>query len=222
MPTPEPAPVSTPPEPSPSAETGDPAPAPEPAPEVDPLDAVPAAADGYAWDLSDKGKSVWGEDVKADPAVKALSEHFQAQGWSQRRVNDVAEAMNVLADKGLIEPPFDPSAELAKLGENGAARVTEAENFVKAMQARGELTEEEFGEAMSLTPTAAGVSLLEKLRAGRKDPIVTDAGGPSAHAQPGDTPAQAEARALSRDERYGKDKAFTKEADAKWMTAFGG
>lgn len=240
-PNPTPDPVSTPkvstePGQSPSAEpkagddpAGDPKPDPKPDPAPDPQAeaaaaaraAVPEAADGYAFNLSEKGKAVWG-DVADDPAIKAIREHAHAAGKPQGYIDDVTEVMNVLAEKGLLEPPFDPAAELAKLGEGGEARRTEAELFAQAWKARGDLDDEEFGELMSLTPTAAGVRLVEKLRKSMVNAPAIKADMPAAQgaAQPGDTPAQAEARAMARDERYGKDKAFTREADRKFQEAF--
>ena len=181
---------------------------------------MPDAAGGYSFDgLSDKGKGVWGSDLAGDPAIQAVTEMAHAAGWSQRRMDDVVSVMNALADKGLIDAPFDPAAELQKLGANGSARVTEAENYVKALQARGEIDAEMAAELTTLTPTAAGVKVLEWLQTGKPMALDAPATG-DGDGRAGDTAAQAVARAARQDPRYDSDPHFRRKADQDFRTAF--
>lgn len=156
-----------------------------------------------------------------DPALGAMRNAALAKGWTQGEFNDrFGQAVEALADAGLLVPNFNPAAELAALGDNGAARQQEVEMFAKQLQTRGELTEAEAAELTSLAPTAAGVTLVEKLRKMMGDAGMIVAPAAADPKFPNDTPDQIEARAMARDPRYETDKAFRKEADAKFMAAF--
>jgi hypothetical protein len=195
-----------------------------PAGAPDPLDVKPETVDGYTLTVSDKVTAVLGKDLAQDPAVTALREAALEKGWTPRQFNErIAETIEILADRGLLQPNFDPAAERAALGENGSARQQELETFIGGLKTRGDIDDAEYGELMSLVPTASGVKALEKLRKmmapGNDTPAPggdTPAGG-----QPGDSEAQAEARALARDPRYETDPKFRREADRKFMEAFG-
>lgn len=226
-----PTPTGTPPEPSPAGDppagdppAGDP-PSPEPKPEPTPEDlaaqaraVVPESADAYQVNLDEAGREALGL-TDGDPLVEGLRKYAHEKGKPQGYVDDVLEAAAEMARAGLFDAGLDPAAEAAALGENAEGRRREVEVFGQALKARGDITEAEYGELMSLAPTAAGVTLIEKLRK-----MMTDNGQIK---PPGDAPspedaAKEEARNLAKDPKYGKDRAFTAEADRKWAAAFGG
>ncbi len=160
----------------------------------------------------------------SDPAWTALREHALVNKWDQGRFDDTIGVLQAFADKGLLEPVFNAEAETAALGEGGRARQEELTVFLSSLKDRNDIDEAMFGELSSLIPTAAGTRALEFMKK-----LSQPSGGPPPvptvlpdGAQPGDTPAQAEARAMARDPKYGKDKPFTKDADARWISAFGG
>lgn len=184
---------------------------------------MPDTADGYSANIPDALKpfmpGIDAEALKADPMVATLREHFKAQGRSQGEFDNLFDSLGVLAGKGMIPKPIDFAAERAALGENGVARQAEVETFAKALKQRGDIDDAEFTELMSLAPTRAGVTLIEKLRK------MSGANGdltPPGDKQEGegDTPEQKEARDMAHDPKYGRDGAFTKEADKKWQAAF--
>lgn len=184
---------------------------------------VPDTADGYSANIPDALKpfmpGIDAEALKADPMVATLREHFKAQGRSQGEFDNLFDSLGVLAGKGMIPKPIDFAAERTALGENGGARQAEVETFAKALKQRGDIDDAEFTELMSLAPTRAGVTLIEKLRK------MSGANGdltPPGDKQEGegDTPEQKEARDMAHDPKYGRDGAFTKEADKKWQAAF--
>lgn len=178
---------------------------------------VPDTPEAYAVNVSDEVKTGLGL-TDDDPMVKALQAHAhdtkKPQGW----LDDVMEAAGVLNAKGLLDGVFDPAAELAKMGENGAALRTEAETYAGALKERGEISEDAYGELMSLTPTAAGVELIRYFRKAANQEAGFDApseGGPTSQEV-----LQQKAQEMARDPKYGTDRAFTKEADALWIKAY--
>lgn len=183
---------------------------------------VPADAAGYAINIPDSLKTFVAAEP-GDPAWQTLAKHAADQKWPQGRVDDAVALLEAFAKEGQLEPVFDPAAETAKLGANGKAQQQEQETFLTALKARGDINEDDFGELMSLVPTAAGTRALAKLR-GLMGPagaaIPPPATDPVEGGQAGDTAAQAEARKMARDPRYGVDSKFTKQADAAWMAAF--
>lgn len=180
---------------------------------------VPETAAGYALNIPESLKGALNAEALAnDPAIVALRDHYKAQGRPQGDFDKLFEAMGVLQDKGILGKPVDFAAETAALGANGVARQKEVETFAQSLKQRGEITDAEFGDLMSLAPTASGVSLVEKMRSWKP---VTDL------KNPGDTPAvdpkekaQADARTLAEDPKYGKDRAFTQAADEAYKKAF--
>lgn len=180
---------------------------------------MPDKADGYQLNLSDDAKTQLGLGDD-DPVLKGLfeaaAEGKKPQGW----VDDVLEGAAELAKRGLFDSGFDPKAEAEALGENADGRRRDAEVWAKGLLDRQVIDEGEFGELMSLTPTAAGVKLIEKLKglAGPAGDIqAPDAAAPDASAE-----LKAKAQAMATDKRYGQDRDFTAEADAMWKKAYPG
>lgn len=179
--------------------------------------AVPETADGYQFEVT--------EDLKrfipqgdADPAVKSVRDFAKAQGWQQGRFEDVMGSFKALTEAGVLAPPLDFKAETARLGDTGPQRQSELETYTDALLARGDITEGEAAQMKSLLPVADGVTLLEKIRAMSQN-TDTKIDPPAAAADPVKT-AQDEAKALRRDERYGKDHDFTKAADKAFIDAY--
>lgn len=180
---------------------------------------MPADAAGYTVNLADEGKTALGL-TDDDPIVTGLAEYAAKNGKPQGYVDDVLEAAAELAKAGLFDSGFDPKAETEKLGENADGRRREVELFGESLKARGEIDDEEFGELMSLSPTAAGVSLIEKLRKRMTDQgkIVPPTGGDTNDAEA----AKTKAREMAADPKYQNDRTFRREADKAWAAAFGG
>lgn len=223
-PAPETPGGSTPAAPSPDGDAPQPKEG-EPSPEAakedqpDPRAVVPEAPDGYQINLADEAKTRLGLGDD-DPLVKGLfeaaAEAKKPQGW----VDDVLEGAAELAKRGLFDAGFDPKAEAEALGENADGRRRDAEVWAKGLMERGVIDEGEFGELMSLTPTAAGVKLIEKLKvlAGPAGDIqVPDAAAPAA----GEA-LKAKAREMAGDPRYHTDREFRREADEMWRKAYPG
>lgn len=188
---------------------------------------VPGADETYAWQPNEVLSRFVPQGLE-DPAVKAIAEGFKEQGRDQGAFNTAFEALQILADKGVIAPPFDAAAELAKLGDAGGVtaeqRRNDVETYADSLLARGDLDAEEAAELKSFAPTAAGVRLIEKMRKWMAD----DKGGINPGGEGGDakdaagyTAAQREAQKMSEDPRYKTDFAFKREADRAWKTAFG-
>lgn len=184
----------------------------------DPRAVVPERADGYRVNLDDeaKGRLGLGDD---DPLVKGLfeaaAEGKRPQGW----VDDVLEGAAELAKRGLFDAGFDPKAEAEALGENADGRRRDAEVWAKGLMDRGVIDEGEFGELMSLTPTASGVKLIEKLKG-----LAGPAGDIQAPSAAGDSAGdlKAKAQAMAGDPRYHTDRDFKREADEMWKKAYPG
>lgn len=178
---------------------------------------VPDKPEAYAVNVSDEVKTGLGL-VDDDPMVKALQAHAHENKKPQGWLDDVMEAAGVLNAKGLLDGAFDPAAELAKMGENGAAVRTEAETYAGALKERGEISEDAYGELMSLTPTAAGVELIRYFRKAANQEAGFDP--PEGGGVSSEEALQKKARDMAADPRYETDKAFRKEADALYIKAF--
>lgn len=225
-PTPEEGKPSTPPEQSPpdKPEGDKPEPTAEEAAAAAALETaravVPTEASAYAVNLDAEAKTALGLGDGEDPIVKGITETFAKAGKTQGQLDDFLADVGELAKAGLFAAgAFDPAAELAKLGENGEARRREVEIFAEGLKNRGDGFDEEMhGELMSLSPTAAGVKLVEYFRklAGPNGEIAPPVDTNTATSREA---AQAEAEKLRRDPRYESDRKFRKDADAAFMAA---
>lgn len=181
--------------------------------------AVPEAADGYQVNLDDAAKASLGLTDK-DPMVEALSKFAHESGKPQGWLDDVMEGAAALAKAGLFDGGFDAAAEATALGDNAAGRRREVEVFAQSLKDRGEIDDGEFGELMSLSPTANGVKLIEKMRKMMGDQGKIPAPGGEGKPVDAGEAAKEEARKMAADPRYEKDRAFKVEADKAWMKAF--
>lgn len=175
--------------------------------------------DAYQVNLDEASREALGlgED---DPLVAGLAKYAAEKGKPQGWMDDALEAAAEMAKAGLFDAGLDPAAEAAKLGENAAGRRREVEVFAEALKARGDgFDDEMFGELMSLTPTAAGIRMVEYMRKMMTTP--TNQPAAAGGGDPADA-AKEEAKRLAEDPKYGKDRRFTRDADLKWAAAFGG
>lgn len=225
-PTPAPSPTTdgTPEAKSPEDETP---PAEDPPAEPTPEEAAEAAraavhdtAEAYVVNLDDDAKTALGL-VDGDPLVGHLQKLAHDGKWPQGRVDDFLTTAADMARAGLFDAGIDPAAEAAALGENAAGRRREVEVWAESLKERGEISEGEFGELMSLSPTANGVTLIEKIRK------LAGAGGGIPKPQPADEAGdqkalQDKAREMRRDPRYETDKEFRGDADRAWREAWPG
>ena len=216
---------STKPEPSPSAEgKPDGEAKPEPTAEEKAATEAEAAraavhteASAYALNVDDEAKTALGLGDGDDPIVKGITELWAKTGKSQGALDDFMATAGELAKAGLFGTGFDPAAEAAKLGETAPARRREVEVFAEALKTRGDITDEEHGELMSLSPTAAGITLLEKLRG-----MMGDAGrieAPTDPAPSGKEASMAKYREMRADPKYETDRKFRAEADGHFQAA---
>jgi hypothetical protein len=179
---------------------------------------IPETADGYALNVPDNLKSILApESLAKDPMVATIREHFKSTGRTQGEFDQLFDTIGVLQAKGFVPKPLDFAAERAALGENGAARQAEVETFAKAMKSRGDLDDAEFGELMSLAPTRAGVTLVEKLRKMTGNETVKL---PTDNVEDPKAAEQKAAQAMQDDPRYQTDRKFRKAADEAYMKAF--
>lgn len=176
--------------------------------------------DGYQVNLDEASREALGlgED---DPLVSGLAKYAAEKGKPQGWMDDALEAAAELAKAGLFDAGLDPAAEAAKLGENAAGRRREVEVFAEALKARNDgFDDEMFGELMSLTPTAAGIRMVEYMRKMMTVPVnqpAAEGGAPD----PAEA-AKAEAARMRRDPRYDRDRTYRAEADAAWRAAYPG
>lgn len=155
-----------------------------------------------------------------DPVILKIAEAFKAAGKPQSAMNDIFGLVKILADGGAIQPPFDPAAETAALGDGGAALQQEQQTFLTSLKDRGELSEGAFGELMTLVPTANGTRAIQELR----KLMTTNNDGaqlPNGQALDAKAQAQKDARDLAADPRYKTDRNFKKAADEAYKAAFG-
>lgn len=178
---------------------------------------MPDTADAYRLEIGEGATKVLG-DLSKDPALKTLRDAAKEKGWTQGQFNErIGQTIDILAEKGLLQANFDPAAELAKLGDTGKARQQEVTVFADSLKTRGDITDEEYGELMSLVPTAAGVSLMEKLRKmATPDGTIPPGGGGATNTDA----LKAEAAAMRRDPKYDTDPVWKGEADRKFMAAW--
>lgn len=180
---------------------------------------MPEAPDQYAVNLADDAREALGLG-EGDPLVAELAKFAHSSGKPQGWMDDVMEGAAALAKAGLFDGGFDPAAEATALGENAAGRRREVEVFAESLKARGEIDDGMFGELMSLSPTANGVKLIEKMRSlmGQNGQIPAPTGE-----QPNAADAlKAKAQEMATDPKYGKDRVFTAQANEVWKQAFPG
>lgn len=112
-------------------------------------------------------------DLKDDPVLPIFQKAAHKAGLTQDQYQSVfVEMYAQMQDAGLIEPPFDVQAEFSKLStatdplrRKGEAlgRLSETTNWVKGLQQRGVLTQEQAAVLSGNAATANGVMMIEAL-----------------------------------------------------------
>ncbi len=180
---------------------------------------MPTGDQSYELRLPEGGE-IYAPEAANDPVVKALMEGYKELGYSQRDLDITLGAIKVMADRGVLQPPFDPAAEVAALGDNGAVRQQEQQTWLTSLHERKEIGDDEFGELMTLVPTAKGTRALEQLRKIMTE-STTGAVLPTTTTVDPKAQAQQEAKDMAADKRYRTDRDFQRQADLKWKQAFG-
>lgn len=170
---------------------------------------LPEKPDGYKLDLPD------GSRLKADekdPFVSQVRAFAHEAGINQEGFTKLLASH--IAGMAAVIP--DSDAEMAKLGDKAADRVSAVDLWIKAnVPAKHHAAYEEFAV------TAAGVELLEHFMEKLRDPSQVRGEGAGAGEKP---PTLDEVRAMQRDERYWnehkRDMAFVKKVDEAYQRIF--
>lgn len=130
--------------------------------------AIPGAKD-YQWNWSDNIKGTIAAD---DPAISAFSELAHEHEFTQKQIDAIPKLFDKLAEKGLIEKPFDSAGLLTLLAPaefkgspeekqaKGGERLTTAENWIKQLD--GKVIDDKMkGELRLLTTSLDGIRLVE-------------------------------------------------------------
>ncbi|EKF43325.1 hypothetical protein NA8A_04818 [Nitratireductor indicus C115] len=152
--------------------------------------AVPENADGYQ-------PFEWGEKTKAlggvaddDQALGIFKNIAHEHGFTDAQMAAVPKFMEAMAEKGLLEAPFDTAGMLESLAPEGfkgsaeekqakgGERLTAAENWIKQLDAEAHGFDQDMKNEMRLLTTSlAGVKVIEKLMNRGVNPSVHPGGG---------------------------------------------
>lgn len=139
----------------------------------------------YKWNWSDGIKGQIGAD---DPALKEFSAIASEHGFSQQQIDAIPKFFDKLAEKGIIEKPFDASALLADLAPagykgspeerqaEGGKRLTRAEGWIKQLSPQAGFDDAMKNEMRLMTTSVAGIKVIEKLMNGGVNPSVSPGG----------------------------------------------
>lgn len=137
------------------------------------LPKAPATADEYAFTPSEEFVKTHG-DLKDDPALAIGRQVAHKMGLGPQQFQTLVETFyGQMNEAGLLQPPIDASAEIAKLmpkdgdgiTKKSAAlkRITGVHGWVEGLRAAGNITQTEANNLVALTVVADGVTVLEKL-----------------------------------------------------------
>lgn len=147
------------------------------------------------------------------PLFDAIKELAKENGLSTKQYDGlIGGLLSHLEEEGLIEKPIDPAEHFKVVGEGDAKhgkKITEVvQNWLTGMHRKEILDDKEFAEAKIMAGTAQGVRVMTKIRemAGF-DAIPTNFNSQD------DKVTGDELDARVADDRYGEDKAFTKETE---------
>lgn len=183
----------------------------------------------YQWNWSDGLKGTIGKD---DPAVKAFSEIAHEHGYTQQQIDAIPKLMDKLAEKGLIEKPFDASALLGDLApegfrgspeekqSKGGERLLQAESWIRQLSPQHGFDDAMKNELRLLTTSVAGVKVVETLMRSGMNPSVSGGGQPQRGATKGDLDARV---ADPRNDAFGPkyDPTFAEETRQMFKQVFG-
>lgn len=145
---------------------------------------IPGAKD-YQWNWSDNIK---GSIAADDPAVAAFSELAHEHEFTQKQIDAIPKLFDKLAEKGIIEKPFDSAGLLTSLAPadykgtpeerqaKGGERLTTAENWIKQLDSKV-IDDKMKGELRLLTTSLDGVRLVEHFMKSGMNASVSPGGG---------------------------------------------
>lgn len=182
---------------------------------------APEKAEDYKVALDDKHKEILFGSKDANPHDDPLFK--QLTGWgvknkiSQAAMNEImgmyAEASGEEAGKFQI----DVKAERAALGKNADAILENQHQFFEQMYKNGEIGEAELKEAGILFETAAGIKLMQAIRARYGEQSIPT----SLPTVGNDVPSKTELGKMVVDPKYGSDPEFTKKVDDWYTQVYG-
>lgn len=184
---------------------------------------APEKPEGYKVALDDDQKTLLFGDKDADPHQDPLFQKLTVwgvkAGISQAHFNELlgmyAEATGEEAGKFQI----DVTAERQKLGKNVDLILENQNQFFQQLFKTGVIGEAELKEAGILSETAAGVKLIQALRAhlGGEKSIPVD--GPAT--EPEGMPSKEELGRMQADPKYGTDATYTAKVDKLYEQKYG-
>lgn len=165
--------------------------------------AIPASNE-YQWNWSDKVKGLGGIAAD-DPALVAFAGIAHEHEFTQKQIDAIPKLFDQLADKGLIEKPFDAAELLTSLAPTefkgsaeqiqakGGERLQAVEGWIKQLDPKAHGFDDDMKQELRLlTTSVAGVRVVENLMKSGMNVSVSPGGGGGA--QPVVTKAALDAR----------------------------
>lgn len=136
---------------------------------------APESADAYAFNWTDRVKG-YGAIADDDAVLGKFREIAHEHGYTQGQIDAIPKIFDFMAEKGMIDQPFDSSKLLKDLAPadfkgspeeieaKGGERLTAAENFIKQLTPAQGYSDDMKTELRLLTTTPAGIKVIEQLR----------------------------------------------------------
>lgn len=154
-----------------------------------------------------------------DPMANFFTDWCKQNGVKQSSFNELAQKVigDQVADGEITQQSI--AEEKALLGENAEAIIRSNVQWADNLLKKGVISEAEHQEIDYWGGTAAGSSLLQKVRAMTGENISIPVQAVSQHSQSADE-FNMEIQSLMSDPRYGTDSAFTKSVERKFEQRF--
>ena len=182
---------------------------------------APDKPEGYKVGLDDKAKEALFGSKDADPHKDPLFQKLT--GWgvkhkiSQDALNEILGQYAEASGEEVGKFQIDVAKERQALGKNADAVIQNQHQFFEQMFKNGEIGEAELKEAGILFETAAGVKLMQAIRARYgEQPIPIDVAPVG-----DDIPSSEELGKMIVDAKYGTDKSFTDKVDGWYKKRYG-
>lgn len=182
---------------------------------------APEKPEGYKVELDDKSKGVLFGKNSEDPNKDPLYQKFT--GWGvKNKISQAAmsEILGMYAEASVEETgkfQIDVGKERSALGKNADAIIQNQHSFFEQMFKAGEIGEAELKEASILFETAAGVKLVQAIRARYGEQSIPTNVAPVGD----DVPSSEELGKMVVDPKYGVDKSFTAKVDGWYAKRYG-
>lgn len=187
------------------------------------LGSTAKAPDEYKIEIGEDLKGIFHEEnAEKDPLLNWFKGYAKENNFSQEQFNDALNgfgksATDFLQGDGAIPAAPDPKEEREKLGKNAGAIIQDQTRFLEQMFKQGHVNEEQMGEILILTETAAGLQALQAVRNyyGDQQKIPQNL-NPGGGAKSGD-----ELRKMQADDKYGSDPEYTAMVDKEYEKKYG-